>query len=286
MAETTTTDTSTTPPPPPPPPAPWHAGFEAEELGYFQNRGWDKLTPAEAARAAGKAHREAEKHIGAPADKIVRLPNGPQDADGWNQFYAKIGVPADEKGYDFSGVKFADGTELDPGFTSEMAKVLRASGVAKDKAPDIIKAIVQLGEREDAADGVSREQTLQTQRDALRIDWGSNVERNLIIARGAAKQLGIDPEAVAALEGQVGYASVMKMFHRLGAALGEHQFFDTGSGGQGGGNQNGVYTVEQAKAKLAQLEGDSSWVKKVGDGDATAMQQFDNLTRIIALAGR
>ena len=273
------------PPPPPPPPAAWYQGFEAEEVGYIQNRGWDKLDPAAAFREAAKAHRAAEKHIGVPADKLVRLPNGPADAEGLKTFYEKIGVPADDKGYDFSGIKFADGTELDAGFTTEMAKVLRSAGVAKDKAPEIVKAIVALGEQEDASSVAAREATLAAQRDALKIDWGSNVEKNLIIARGAAKQLGVDPEAVAALEGQVGYAAVMKMFHRLGAALGEHQFFDVGQG-SGGGNKSGTFTVEQARAELARLEGDTAWVAKINAGDATAMQQFDNLTRIIASAVR
>jgi hypothetical protein len=38
-------------------------------LGYLQNRGWDKVDAKTAAINAGKAHREAEKLIGAPATR-------------------------------------------------------------------------------------------------------------------------------------------------------------------------------------------------------------------------
>ena len=78
---------------------PWHDGLPAEDVGYFQNRGWDKTDAKTAAVAAAKAHREAEKLIGAPADKIVRLPNDPNDAEAWRQVRLRLGMPQDEKGY-------------------------------------------------------------------------------------------------------------------------------------------------------------------------------------------
>jgi len=62
---------------------PWYEGAAAEDVGYFQNRGWDKVDAKTAAFNAAKAHREAEKLIGAPADKMIRLPNDPNDAEAW-----------------------------------------------------------------------------------------------------------------------------------------------------------------------------------------------------------
>jgi hypothetical protein len=49
-----------------------------------------------------KAHREAEKLIGAPASEMIRIPKDPNDAEGWRQVRSRLGVPADEKGYDFA----------------------------------------------------------------------------------------------------------------------------------------------------------------------------------------
>src|SRR5258708_6406048 len=97
---------------------PWHDGLAAEDVGYFQNRGWDKVDAKTAAINAAKAHREAEKLIGAPADKIIRLPNDPNDAEAWRQVRLRLGAPKDAKEYDFSTVKFADGTDLDEPFVT------------------------------------------------------------------------------------------------------------------------------------------------------------------------
>lgn len=281
MADDPNNSNSNSPPPPPPPPA-WYQGIEGEDLGYIQNRGLDKMTPVEAFRATMKAHRDAEKFIGAPADKLVRLPSGPQDAEGLAALHARLGVPADAKEYDFSTVKFADGSELDADFTAKVGAVLRSAGVPKDKAPDIVRTLVELGEAEETADAQDYAQHLDTQREALKIDWGSRTEANLEIARNAAKTLGIDPEAISSLEGQIGYAGVMKMFHNIGIRLGEDTFITNQTGGARGTS----FTVEQANAELARLQNDTAWVTKINNGDAEAMKQFDNLTRIVARGGR
>lgn len=262
--------------------APWYGTLAGEELGYLQNRGWDKLPANEVALAAAKAHREAEKLIGVPADKVVRLPKDAADTEGWSEFRTKTGVPADEKGYDFAGVKFSDGTELDPNFTADIAKALHSAGVAKDKAPEIVRAIVALGEKEATASAAEREAAINAQRDTLKINWGSNVEANLVIARNAVAALGVKQEAVDALEGQIGYAAVMEMFRTIGTKIGEDTFVSTGA--NGGARQ--VMSVDGAKAQLDALQNDSAWVTKLSNGDSTALREFDNLTRIVAGVGR
>lgn len=259
--------------------ASWFEGIAGEDLGYLQNRGLDKMGAREAFLATAKAHREAEKLIGAPADKLIRLPKDAADAEGWSTLYSRLGVPSDEKGYDFTGIKFADGTELDPGFTSEIAKSLRAAGVAKDKAGDIVKAIVALGEREETEDAAANAQRQATERDALNIQWGSRAKANLIIAKNAAAALGVKPEEVGALEKVVGYARVMEMFRSIGSKIGEDQFV-TNPLPQGGGSQ--VMTRDMAQATLNQRLADTVWGQKLEAGDTATAREFDNLTRMIA----
>ena len=260
--------------------APWYTGASEEEVGYLQNRGWDKLDAKTAALAAGKAHREAEKLIGAPAASIVRLPKDSNDTAAIADLYAKLGVPADGK-YDFTGVKFADGTELGEDFTAAVSKALHSAGVAKDKAPEIVRAIVALGDAEEATSAAGKTAALETERAALRINWGSNVEANLAIARNAAAQFGPKiQEAVNALEGQIGYAAVMEMFRTIGTSIQEPAFHAPGIGG--GGQQ--VTSVAQARATLAQNMADAAWGEKLSNGDATALREFDNLTRLISAA--
>ena len=102
---------------------PWY-GTNADPVlvGHLQNRGWDKLEPTSAALAAAKAHSEAEKLIGGRAEDRVVWPKDAADAEGWNRVNGRLGVPSDTKEYDFSSVKFADGSPVD----DEFANVLRA----------------------------------------------------------------------------------------------------------------------------------------------------------------
>src|SRR5881394_756652 len=82
--ETTTTATTTTPD------KPWFDGFDAEKL------------------------------VGVPADQVLRVPKDAADEKGWNAVWSRLGKPTDAKGYDFSDIKFADGTAPDATFVETM----------------------------------------------------------------------------------------------------------------------------------------------------------------------
>src|SRR5437879_5504237 len=89
--------------------ASWHQGADAETLGHIQNRGWQDKPANEVALAAIKAHREAEKLIGVPADQLLRLPVSTADAEAWKPVWQKLGAPVDAAGYDFTPIKTAAG---------------------------------------------------------------------------------------------------------------------------------------------------------------------------------
>jgi hypothetical protein len=88
----------------------------------------------------------------------------------------------------------------------------------------------------------------------------------------------VKPEEVGALEKQVGYARVMEMFRNIGVRMGEDKFV-SGSTGTGPG---GVMSREQAAATLAEKMNDNMWAARLNARDATAMMEFNNLTRLTA----
>ncbi len=262
------------------PAAPWYdgAGLQAEEVGYFQNRGWDKLDAKSAAVAAARAHREAEKLIGAPANEILRMPKDANDAEGWKRVNDRLGVPAEAKDYDFSSVKKADGSDIDATLADKLRPVLQAARVSKDTAPTVLKAIVDtLGEGDKtAADAAAMK--LAAERDALKTDWNQNLEQNMLVVKQTAKTLNIDPEAIGALEKVVGYSKVMQMMLKVGQAMGEDKFIMAqNNGGQG----SGYVSKEQAQATLDQKMNDKVWTDKLTAGDVSALREFDTLTRVI-----
>lgn len=268
-AATTTTTTTDN--------APWFNGADPETVGYIQNRGLDKVTPVEAAMKTIKAHREAEKHLGVPSDQLIRMPKDAGDADGWNGLYNRLGVPADASGYDFSGVKFADGTELDADFKTAIGTALRSAGVAKDKAGTVVKALVELGDKETAADSAASRDLIIQEMASLKIDWGSNIERNMIVADNAAAELGMTPEEINTMKEGMGAAKVAKIFFKLGQSMGEDRFV---SGGQKGDNR--PMSGEMAEARIAEMQTDTEFMKRFMAGDTAAKKELDNVSRMVA----
>jgi hypothetical protein len=274
------------PPAPAPAPAPvpaptarWYEGkADAETVGYLQNRGWHEKDPVTVALEASKAHREAEKFIGVPANELIRLPKTPADA-GWDQVWQRLGAPVDKTGYDFSTVKKADGTDIDQGFKDFLAESSASLRLPKETAAALGQAVVKHQETVAAAAQAERTAALETERQTLAKNWGANMEANKFVAKQAALALGVDPETVQALENQVGYAKVMEMFRNIGAKIGEDKFVSSG-----GNPNNGIMTVEQAVAQKKTLMNDTAWAKRYMDGDAAAKREMTALNTIIVSA--
>jgi hypothetical protein len=258
---------------------PWHGGkVDADTLGWWQIKGYDTADPVKLTTELTKQYREAEKFIGAPASQLLKLPKDLSDEAGWNAVYQRLGAPADAKEYDFSTVKRADGQAPDTALLDTIRATAASLRLPKDKAPDLATAVVK------HLDGIAAERVaadaakLATEKAALAASWGTNGEMNKLQAMQGAKRLGVDPETVASLEKSVGYAKVMEMFRKIGAATSEDTFVE-GRAGAGA-----VSTVEGAKARLNELTADKAWGKRFEDRDPAAVREFQNLTQLIAAA--
>lgn len=267
-ADTTATTTTT----------PWHQGkLDAELLGHVQNKGWKAEDPIEVAVAAVRAHREAERHIGVPADQILRLPKDKNDEAGWKSVWDRLGAPAEAKDYDFTAVKSADGTAIDQAFADAIRQTAFELHIPKDAAPAFAQSVVKHLDGVKAASTQETQAKLGEERAALDRSWGKNKDANMFVAKQAAAKLGVDPEAVAALENTVGYAKVMEMFRKVGAQMGEDIFVDGSHTGE-----PRAMTREQAVARKSELMRDGDFAKRFLDGDAKAVREMTGIDRMIA----
>lgn len=260
--------------------APWFEGvaaFDTEMRGHLVNRGWDKKTAPEAAAEAIKAWRAAEKFVGAPADEIVRVPKAANDEAGWNAVWSKLGKPAEAKGYDFSDIKFSDGTPLDEAFANTMRDVAFKLNLPKDTAAAVTREFAKFMDSAEASDKTESAAKLALEKTELAKNWGANFEANKFVASQAAKALGIDPATVSALEGVVGYAKIMEMFRNIGSKIGEDKFITGDRGGS-----PGVMTREQAVARRAELVADKAWGLRYTAGGATERREMEALNHLIA----
>ena len=258
---------------------PWYTGqVDQETVGHWQNRNWDVSDPSKVAVAATKAWRDLENATqalhGVPADRLLRLPQ-PGDAAATKEFHQKLGAPADHTGYDFSGVKHADGSAVEPGFAANLAQTFLKLGIPKDAGVEITKQIVGLADSADVKENADTTAARQLEGQKLRNNWGQNYDNNLFVARGAAAKLGLTPAELDGLDGLVGHSRVMEMFRQIGAQLGEAPFTGSGPGGTGG-----PMTAEQAIARISDLKQDSEWVKKYTSGDLGARRELEGLMRM------
>lgn len=265
-------------PPPPPNPdvgaKPWFDGVDAETVGHWDNKGWKKDDPKALATELTKAWKGLEKHFGAPADQILKLPKDNADEAGWAAVRQRLGMPKEAKEYDFSGVKRADGKDVDPSFTDTMRNALHKAGTAKDAAPDIVKAVVGHLDAQEQAKTTERTTRLQADRTALQTEWGQNFEFNRLTAmQGAKRAVGTDEGAakvVAAMEESIGYKATMEFWRKIGAGTNEDTFVDA----QKDGNPT---TRNGAAARIKDLEGDPEWVKRYLSGGAKEKQEMGGL---------
>ena len=255
---------------------PWHSTItDADTLAYLGTKGWDKMTGNAAAVAASQAHRELERYTGVPQERLITLPKDAVDPK-WDDVYQKLGAPKDAKDYDFSAVKFTDGSELDPKAVDFFRATAAKLHLPKDAAPQLAAAVAAFLEGAEAADAADTTAALAVSRDALAKSWGNNFETNKVIAANAARALGVKPEAITALEGVIGYADVMEMFRTIGTKIGEANFI----GGRGADN-SGVMTAADAQAAKKALMGDKAWVTRYLAGGVAEGREMTNLNKLI-----
>jgi hypothetical protein len=258
---------------------PWYNGVPGvtpEVVGHWQSKGWDKKTPQEVAVEASKAWKEAERFVGAPASELLRIPKDQTDEAGWNAIYTRLGKPQDAKEYDFSNVKFSDGTPLDNGFSEFMRTQAFRLNLPKNTALELTNEFAKYLDNAETSEKNEAMAKLVEEKQKLSTNWGPNFEANKFIAGRAAAALGVSPETVSQLESVVGYAAIMDMFLKIGTKIGEDKFV---TGGRESGN--GVMTREQAIARKAELMADKVWVKGYLDKDAAKLREMTALNTMI-----
>jgi hypothetical protein len=276
----TTTTTTTTE-------APWYTGkVDGEFLGHAQNNGWDKLAPADAAAAAIKAHREAQKMIGVPANELLRIPKPSSPTNEIDAFWGRLGAVKDAKDIDLSGIKSASGEPLDP----KVADVLRNNAIAlrapKDVVTGLAAALQKHFDAEAAARAAEHTTVTQEQQAALDRNWGKNKQVNMVIAQTALERIGqaagLTADQITAgwdalsKVGGIGASYAMQMLLTLGQRMSE----DTFKGGGLPPANGGVMSREQALAEIADLKKDKAFAQRIFEGNVEDKKRWSNLHKI------
>lgn len=257
---------------------PWYKGTDDRIVGTWQNTFPQHINdPKELAKAATTSWLEAQKLLGAPADQLIRMPRS-DDPAGMAALHKRLGRPDAATDY---ALKDHKGADLDPTTAEAFRNAAHKANLSKEAAATLAAEMAKFGEAQAANAQAEYDGKIAQAKTELVKNWGSNFAPFKEMAKAGAAALGFDREMVDALEKTVGYAKVMEALRKVGATTKEGQFVNGGQHGQAVG---GAMTLEQAKAKLADLRADASWRTRFYNNEAGAKRELEQLEHIIAAA--
>ena len=243
--------------------ASWLDALDDDTKGFVENKGWKEPTDILT------GYRNLEKLVGAPEDQIVRLP-GEGDAAGWSEVFNKLGRPEAAADYD---ITLPEGLG-DPEMADWAKEAFHKAGFTADQAKTFTDEwnTYMAGKAETMeADYRAR---VQEEEASLKKEWGAAFDKNVDIARRAAREFGVEPEQLDAMEKAMGFSGLLKLMNRIGGKLGEDAF----EGGSGTASF-GAMTPAQATAELETLRHDDRFRARYLSGDPDAVAKMDRLMR-------
>lgn len=246
--------------------ASWLDSMPDDLKGLVANKGWEK--PDDVV----KGYQNLEKMVRGNPDSLLRIPDTDADPKDWDGFYNKLGRPESPDGYEFP--ELTAGAPIE-GFDDWAKNAFHKNGIGKEQASNLLKDynefLTQAQQKSDEAYNLQQEEDEK----ALRADWGAAFDKEQKVAGKGAQALGLDADAVDALEIVLGYGKAMRMLNEIGHKIGE----DTFEGGKSG-SQDGVMTPQQANDQIQSLKMDKDFRAKLNGGDPVAKQKWDQLHRL------
>ena len=210
--------------------------------------------------------RELQKYLG--ADKAGRglvLPKDADDAEGWQQLYARLGRPEAPEGYGLDKLEGAD-----PTFAAEAAKTFHELGLNDRQAAKLAEWWGKAVTDRAAADDAGYLERAAGEMAELTREWGQAADANQEVARRGAQAFGFSAEELDKIERSIGTKALMQRFLEVGKKLGE----DVLPGGRQAGH---ALTPATAQEQIAQKLNDREFMAKVRSGDPTAKGEMDRL---------
>lgn len=229
----------------------WSNHLEGDLLAHAQTKGYADIA------AAVKGQLNAEKLLGVPADRLLRLPADPADAEGMGEIYARLGKPESADGY-----QLGDNVGEEAG--QWMRDTFHGANLTEAQATSLTEALVaRETATEEAAETQAHEQS-QRELGEVKAEWGQEYDNNVVKAQRGQKLLeesGIDPGARDAIERAIGTKGLLNMLAKLGSRTSEDTFIS-------GRSENALgLTPEIARSKLAQLHGDPKFSQRLMSND-------------------
>lgn len=245
------------------PPADWMNNFPADVKGYAELKGFKD--PA----SVVDSYRNMEKLMGAPKERLLRLPDNMDEPGAMNDVYNRLGRPAKPSDYK---VTFQEGAG-DESLAKWMQETFHENGLTAKQAEKFVERWNSKYKETSEASAQKANDQFRAQETSLKTKWGAAYDQNKAIARSAAREFGVTPEVIDKLESSMGYDGVMEFMNQVGSKLGEGDFHLST---KGSGMQR-ILPPDAAKAAIDMKRSDAEFVKKLESGNTEAKAEWDRL---------
>lgn len=250
----------------------WFNYFEGEDLGYLQNKGWDKENGFQ---DMFKSYRNLEKMRGVSEDRLLTIPDG-DDPDGWEKVYNKLGKPENPNDYSFQA---PEGVELDEGRMEWFNSLAHKLNLNKQQHNEFVKNALEyenglISEMNEAA---NQDRLLQL--DELKKAWGNKYNERVELGARAIRSFGLSEDSINALEEAIGSnAEVIKLFATIGERLKEGDLPSNDGEGQFGKTRE-QYANDITSLKN-EIKGDPVRLAEFNKGRGSDYEKLNKLRRL------
>lgn len=255
-----------------PKPAPAAGSKEAREA-FLSNvperiRGEAAFKDIHDVGALADSYYNAQKLVGLDKAKLLRLPNGPDDADGIAAFNRAVGVPeaADKYAMPDSAVKkLPQGQKHNEEFIGGFRKTAHGLGISQRQHDGLIDFYMDhaAASNAKAAEAAQAENTRVAA--AFKAELGEAHQPTLELAHGTIRQLAKDAGVADAfvadltVEALAARPDLARLFAHIGKMNQEDRRLAGKDGGSGGG---GDFSPTEAKQQIAAKQGDADFMKR------------------------
>lgn len=198
--------------------AQWFDSFQNEDLGFIQNKGWNK---PEGVKDMLTSYRNLEKLRGVPEDKLLKIPDA-EDKSGWDKVYSKLGKPEVADNYKF---EVPEGQQADTKKLDWFKGIAHNLNLTDKQYAGIAESVLNYENEANNAYETEQAQIRTEALDKLKTDWGKHYDERVELAARAVKAFVKNTEVVDKLESLIGTetanADVIRLFADIGAKIGE-----------------------------------------------------------------